>query len=430
MLTRLDLRASAPARSAVGCRAPNVAAGPVAAVREILAEVRGGDEALLALTERFDGVRPAGARRAPADWDAALDRIGPALRAALEAAAAPIRAFQEAERSPDVTHDAGGITTCTLRPVDRAGCYVPGGRAVYPSTVLMTVIPAGRRRAVGRSVRAAGPGRPVPDVVLAAAAIAGADAVHPVGGAQAIAALAYGTESIPAVDVIVGPGNVYVAVAKREVAGEGSSACPRPSRGRPRSSWWPTSTVPADLAAVDVLVQAEHGPDGLAWLVGWDEAVVDAVWTRWPGSSHVAPPRHHLEATLAVGLRRADRRSPSRRWRWPTRSPPSTSSCWSTTPRRSCRRCATPEPCSAGPWHRRRSATTWPGPTTSCPPSGRHASPAPCRLDDFSKHIHVVVVPPEGLTQAAPRRGPGRGRGPTGPRGVGPPSPTRPGQPA
>ena len=167
-----------------------------------------------------------------------------------------------------------------------------------------------------------------PDATLAAAAIAGVDEVYRIGGAQAIAALAYGTESIRAVDVIVGPGNVYVAVAKREVAGEGRvGRARRPSPGRARSSWSPTRAAPADLAAIDVIVQAEHGPDGLAWLVTWDEEVADAVDRR---DRRPTSPRRPAGPTSrppsAPAATPCWSTGPSRPWPSPTPSPPSTSS--------------------------------------------------------------------------------------------------------
>ena len=132
MLRRLDLRGLGPADAQARLPRPNAPGDePVAVVREILAEVRDrGDDALRDLTERLDGVRPSQLSVPRDEWDAALARIPAETRAALEAAAASIRAFQEAERAPDVHYEAGGIATRTLRrPVDRAGCYVPGGRA-------------------------------------------------------------------------------------------------------------------------------------------------------------------------------------------------------------------------------------------------------------------------------------------------------------
>ncbi len=160
-------------------------------------------------------------------------------------------------------------------PVARAGCYVPGGRAVYPSTLLMTAIPA-RVAGVDEVVVCVppGPDGTVPAPTLAAAHLARVDEVYRIGGAQAIAALAYGTESIRPVDVIVGPGNVYVALAKKEVVGQvGIDALAGPSE----------VVVVADDAAdpeqvaADLLAQAEHGPGGVAVLITWHEPLVAAV---------------------------------------------------------------------------------------------------------------------------------------------------------
>src|SRR5262249_42709959 len=153
-----------------------------------------------------------------------------------------------------------------LQPVDRAGLYVPGGRAAYPSTVLMTAIPA-RVAGVADVVLCVPPARDgrVPAITLAAAAVPGVGRVYAVGGAQAIAAMAYGTESIAPVDVIAGPGNVYVALAKREVAGV--VGVPSAFAGPSEVVVIADASTDPQLAAIDVIVQAEHGPHGLAWLV-------------------------------------------------------------------------------------------------------------------------------------------------------------------
>src|SRR4051794_14187376 len=216
MLTRLDLRGQTswtlPRPSAGGDAPPD-------AGEEILADVRErGDVAVRELTARFDGCELDSFAVSTAG---ALDRIAPELRDALQVAAANIRSYHEAQVREEVAHERDGILVRELvRPVDRAGCYAPGGRALYPSTVLMTAIPA-RVAGVAEVVLCVPPRRDgtLPDEVLAAAAIAEVDEVYAIGGAQAIAAMAYGTESIRPVDVIVGPGNVYVALAKREVAG-------------------------------------------------------------------------------------------------------------------------------------------------------------------------------------------------------------------
>ena len=186
-------------------------------------------------------------------------------------------------------------------PVARAGLYVPGGRASYPSTVLMTAIPA-RVAGVAELALCVPPDRDgaVPPATLAAAALAGVDEVYRVGGAQAIAALAYGTETIRATDVIVGPGNVYVALAKREVAGVvGIESYAGPSEVVVVAD----ATAPPELAAVDLLAQAEHGPGGSAVLITWLEPVADAVADAVEKLLADAPRRAEIEATLSSGGR-------------------------------------------------------------------------------------------------------------------------------
>ena len=250
----------------------------MAAVREIIEAVRAeGDAALARYTEQFDGVAPSRWRVPPAEVAAARDRVEPSLRAALEAAAESIAEFHRGQASKEQTHTRRGITIRSWdQPVRRAGCYVPGGRAAYPSTVLMTVLPAAAA-GVDQVVLCVPPGPEgrVADVTLAAAAIAEVDEVYAVGGAQAIAALAYGTESVGTVDVIVGPGNVYVAIAKQQVAGV--VGVPAAFAGPSEVVVVADGTVPAEYAAIDLIVQAEHGPDGLAWLITWDPDAADAV---------------------------------------------------------------------------------------------------------------------------------------------------------
>ena len=210
MLQRVDLRGRVQGTTTAELRAtlprPEVAGeGPVAAVRSIIDDVRArGDVALRELTERFDGCDLPTSRVEPGELKAALERIPAELREALEFAADGIRVFHETQVQPPHRVERDGLVVeGRQQPVDRAGLYVPGGRAVYPSTVLMTAIPA---RAAGvpeivLCVPPASDGR-VPDATLAAAAIAGVDEVYAVGGAQAVAAMAYGTDTIRPVDVI------------------------------------------------------------------------------------------------------------------------------------------------------------------------------------------------------------------------------------
>ncbi len=223
-----------------------------------------GDDALRELGKKYDGWAPGTDEtfEVPArDLAAAADRLPPADRAALEFAAQRIRDFHSRQLQTASTGPPG--LKLITRPVRRAGLYAPGGRAAYPSTVLMTAIPA--RIAKVPEVVLATPPRAdgtVPTAILAAAHIAGVDAVYRVGGAQAIAALAYGTTTIPRVDVVAGPGNIYVTLAKREVFGAvGVDGIAGPTevlviadaRARP------------DYVAADLAAQLEHDP--MAWAV-------------------------------------------------------------------------------------------------------------------------------------------------------------------
>jgi histidinol dehydrogenase len=248
-------------------------------VRAILASVRDeGDAALAAFTRRFDRHDPevTGWRIEKADCFAALEGLAPDLRAALELAHDRIVAYHSKQRpaDSDSVDDAGVRLGARWRAVEAAGVYVPGGRAAYPSSVLMNAVPA-KVAGVERLVMVT----PTPDgevnpLVLAAAALAGVDEVWRIGGAQAIAALAYGTERIKPVDVVTGPGNAWVAEAKRQLYGVvGIDMVAGPSE----------IVVVADGAndpewiAADLLSQAEHDPTSQSILFTDDALFADAV---------------------------------------------------------------------------------------------------------------------------------------------------------
>lgn len=304
MLNRLDLRGKTGEELVVDLPRPDPGGeGPTDAVRAIIAEVRAdGDAAIRRLTNAFDGVDIADSRVGRDELDAALSSIPAELAAALSEAADAVRTFHMAQRREDHAVVRGGISvTGRSVPVDRAGCYVPGGRGVYPSSVLMTVIPA-RVAGVPEIVLCVPPDRETSKIApatLAAAAIAGADEVRAIGGAQAIAAMAYGTETLRPVDVIAGPGNAFVAIAKREVAGR--VGVPMAFAGPSEIVVIADDTAPTDFVAIDLMVQAEHGPDGLAWLVTWDEAVADAVDESLVRLVAAAPRRAEVESTFASG---------------------------------------------------------------------------------------------------------------------------------
>lgn len=271
-----------------------------AAVADILADVRAhGDVALRQLTARFDGVELDALRVSPEEVRAALTRIPHELQVALDVAHDRIFAYHahEAAAPADEFSSEGVRVRHVTRAVERAGCYAPGGRARYPSTVLMCAV-AAQVAGVDEIVLCVPPGPDgrIDDATLAAAAIAGVDEVYRVGGAQAIAAMAFGTESIPAVDVIVGPGNRYVAEAKRQVSGVVgvASAFAGPSEVVVIAG----PDTPPSLAAIDLVVQAEHGPDGLAWLITWDEEVAEAVSKEVDAIVEASPRRKDLEATM------------------------------------------------------------------------------------------------------------------------------------
>ena len=302
MLQRLDLRGSGRDLRGLLPR-PNLAGeGPVAEVRAIVDDVRArGDGALREYTLRFDGVGIEELRVPAEEIAAALDTVGPGLLAALSEAASVIEAFHQHRPAPLGPFERNGITVDLLElPVARAGVYVPGGLARYPSSVLMTAIPA-RVAGVSGIALCVPPSRDgaIPPEVLAAAGVAGVEEVYRVGGAQAIAAMAYGTETIPRVDVIVGAGSRWVSLAKREV--RGAVGMPASFAGPSEVVVIADETVPVEFAAIDLVVQAEHGPDGLAWLITWSEAVLAAATQAVADFADRSPRRAEIEATLVGG---------------------------------------------------------------------------------------------------------------------------------
>jgi len=248
-----------------------------AAVAEICGRVAvDGDDALREYGARFEGWAPRpdeSFQVEPGELASAAGRLAAPDRAALEFAAERIRDFHSLQLDTR-TSGSQGLELIT-RPVRRAGLYAPGGRASYPSTVLMTAIPA-RVAGVAEVVLATPPRADgtVPDVILAAAHIAGVDAVYRVGGAQAIAAMAYGTRSIPRVDIVAGPGNIYVTLAKREVFGAvGVDGVAGPTEVLVIAD----AKARADFVAADLAAQLEHDPLAMAVLMTDSTALADRV---------------------------------------------------------------------------------------------------------------------------------------------------------
>ncbi|MGD0083223.1 MAG: histidinol dehydrogenase [Acidimicrobiales bacterium] len=302
MLQVLDLRGVASDLRALLPRPDLTAEGPVADVRAILADVRAnGDEAVREYTRRFDHAEVAELAVPADELEAATGRIDPELLAALSAARDSIEAFHRWRPEFPDGYERGGIRIQHLEiPVARAGVYVPGGRAVYPSSVLMTAIPP-KVAGVGAVVLCVPPGSDgrLSDEILAAAHLAGVDEVYRVGGPQAIAAMAYGTESIAAVDVIVGAGSRYVSIAKQEV--RGVVGVPAAFAGPSEVVVIADETTPVSWAAIDVIVQAEHGPDGLAWLITWSAEALESINEAIGLLVEAAPRRAEIESTLATG---------------------------------------------------------------------------------------------------------------------------------
>jgi len=280
-----------------------------AGVAETLKAVAGsGDAALVELTERFDGVDISGALVVPDEvLDAAVDGLAPDLRAAIERASDQVRWFHERARPVDWSDERDGARMGVWhRPVSRAGIYVPGGKAVYPSTVIMTVVPA-RVAGVDEVVLCTPPTGVGPDgspdgwpdrTILAAARMLGVDRVVRVGGAQAVAAMAYGTSSVPRCDVVVGPGNLYVSLAKQVLASEGRIGTDGYA-GPTEIGIVADDTADPRILAADLVAQAEHDELATAMLITTDAGMLDAVERALADEVARTHHRERVEAALA-----------------------------------------------------------------------------------------------------------------------------------
>ncbi len=258
-------------KSAFNAKAMEIATGIVEDVRQR------GDECLRELTAKFDGVEVDEFRVPQESIDEAIAQCDPVVAAALEHAASQIRDFHERqlEQSWIATRENGAIVGAKVTPLDSVGIYVPGGRALYPSTLLMNAIPAsvaGVRRIV--VVNPPTKDGTLDSAILKACELAGVTEVYSVGGAQAIAALAYGTEQIAPVDKITGPGNAFVAAAKKLVSGDvGIDMIAGPSEVCVVAD----ETADPRLVAIDLMAQAEHDPLATCYLVTFSTSYADAV---------------------------------------------------------------------------------------------------------------------------------------------------------
>ena len=271
------------------------------AVRVILSDVKKrGDESLRALARRFDRVELTDVEVPRAARDEALATLAPEVRSALERAAANIAAFHRAQLPPplEVETVPGVRLGRRAEPLRSVAVYAPGGRAAYPSSVLMGVVPA-RVAGVAEVIVCSPPGpdgRP-PAAVLAACALAGADRVFAIGGAGAIAAVAYGTKTVPRVDKVVGPGNAYVTEAKRQLNGILAIDCPA---GPSEVLILADDAADPTILAAEVIAQAEHDPDAASVLVCTGAGVLDAARAELARLLPQQPRREIIEASLAA----------------------------------------------------------------------------------------------------------------------------------
>lgn len=275
-----------------------------AAVSDVIAKVRtGGDAALVELTEKFDGVKPESIRVSEQEIEAACDRLTDAMKQALNQAYSNIAKFHKAQKPQPIKVETQPGVLCeqVTRPIQKVGLYIPGGSAPLPSTVLMLGVPskiAGCRKVVLCSPP------PIADEILYVARLCGIDEVYNVGGGQAIAAMAYGTESVSKVDKIFGPGNAYVTEAKRQVSNDFRGAAIDMPAGPSEVLVIADDTAEPDFIAADLLSQAEHGPDSQVVLVTPSpiiaDQVIDAVQRQLKQLSRADIAEKALASSLAI----------------------------------------------------------------------------------------------------------------------------------
>ncbi|HLI43230.1 MAG TPA: histidinol dehydrogenase [Acidimicrobiales bacterium] len=403
MLHTLDLRDATGDLRSLLPRPDLAGEGPVAEVRAIVAEVRAhGDAALREYSRRFDGVDLDELSVPLGEAEAALRRLPPPLREALTLARDNIEAFHRDRPEARHTYSRGGVTIDLLElPVARAGVYAPGGRAKYPSSVLMTAIPP-KVAGVGAVALCVPPGPDgrLPDEVLAAASLAGVDEIYRVGGPQAIAALAYGTRSIPKVDVVVGAGSRWVSLAKQEV--RSVVGVPAAFAGPSEVVVVADGTVPAACAAIDVIVQAEHGPDGLSWLVTWSKAALDEINALIAEMVAEAPRRSEIESTLAAGGYGVLVSGPEQAMAVANEIAPEHLELCCEDPRRLLPLVRNAGAVFLGPYSPASLGDYVAGPSHVLPTfrSARFASVL--GVEDFLRRVHVIEASPNGLARLAP----------------------------
>ncbi|HGE6123847.1 TPA: histidinol dehydrogenase [Vibrio cholerae] len=275
-----------------------------AAVAQVIAKVRSeGDAALFELTEKFDRVKPASLRVSREEMDAAAARLSETMKQALEQAYNNISKFHKAQKAQPIKVETmpGVVCEQVTRPINKVGLYIPGGSAPLPSTVLMLGVPA--QIAGCRKVVLCSP-PPIADEILYVAKLCNIDEVYNLGGGQAIAAMAYGTETVTKVDKIFGPGNAYVTEAKRQVSNDFRGAAIDMPAGPSEVLAIADETADADFIAADLLSQAEHGPDSQVVLVTPSpvlaDQVTDAVQQQLKVLSRVSIAEKALASSLII----------------------------------------------------------------------------------------------------------------------------------
>ena len=404
MLNRLDLRGKTGDLRGLLPRPHAATEPPAAHVQALLADVRErGDAALREITERFDGVAPDQLRVPQSEIDASLASIPPLLREALEVAKANILAYHREQLHDEARHERDGLVVRELRrPVDRAGVYVPGGLAPLISTVLMTVIPA-RVAGVPEVVLVSPPDRETGTIspgILAAAALAGVDEVYRINGPAGIGALAYGTETIRPVDVIVGPGNVYVSQAKREVSGV--VGIPSSFAGPSEVVVVADETTPAEYAAIDLIVQIEHGPDGLAWLITWNEDVAERITGAISGLIENNPRRDVIAANIEANSYVAIVDGPEQAIEVANAIAPEHLQLMTADPEALLPLVRHAGAVFTGAYAPASVGDYVAGPSHVLPTYGSARFAGALRVDDFSKYVHVVSVDEATLGKLAP----------------------------
>lgn len=361
-----------------------------------------GDDALREYCKKFDGVDVEAFAVDPALMDEAVKCVDPSFMAALERAADQIRDFhaRQVQQSWFTTRSDGTILGSKVTPVPSAGIYVPGGRAQYPSTVLMDALPA-KVAGVKRIVMVTPPQKEggISPYTLAAARVAGVDEIYAVGGAQAIAALAYGTQQIPRVAKIVGPGNAFVAAAKRLVSGDaGIDMVAGPSEVCVLTD----ATADATVVAADLMAQAEHDPLATCYLVTCDEAFAEKVQGRFAELLAASPRAEITRASLddqgvVVVAANMDAAIDAVNTIAPEHLELHCENAMALLGR-----IENAGAIFVGPWSSEPLGDYVAGPNHTLPTGGTALFSNPLSVDDFVKHSSVVCYSPEGLREDAP----------------------------